>query len=102
MVAARRYLPPDWRLLKRVVALPGDQVCLDDKRYVVRGAVLSLIADHDQLGRPLAPYPFCSTVPPGTVFLIAHGASSLDSRYFGPVPFSDLTPAVPLWTSSSP
>ena len=102
LVEARRYLPLNFRLLKRVVALPGDSVCLDDHRYVVDGALRSVVADHDLLGRQLTPYPFCSTIPPRTVFLIAHGDSSLDSRYFGPVPFNELTPAVPLWTSSSP
>jgi conjugative transfer signal peptidase TraF len=102
LVNDRHYLPPNFRLLKKVVALPGDQVCLDHHSYVVGGAPLSVIADHDHLGRPLPAYSFCSTVPPGSVFLIAHGDSSLDSRYFGPVPFTDLTAAVPLWTSSSP
>lgn len=99
LVDARRYLPPSFRLLKRVVALPGDRVCTDNHRYVVGDQLLSLIASRDQAGRPLNPFPFCSTVPPGAAFVAAHGESSLDSRYFGPVSLHDLTPAVPLWTS---
>jgi conjugative transfer signal peptidase TraF len=99
LVDARRYLPPSFHLLKRIVALPGDHVCTDNHRYVVGDQLLSVIASHDQAGRPLDPFPFCSTVPPGAAFVAAHGESSLDSRYFGPVSLNDLTPAVPLWTS---
>jgi hypothetical protein len=42
--------------------------------------------------------PFLRVVPAGVAFLAAAGASSLDSRFFGPIPISDLTPAVPVWT----
>jgi conjugative transfer signal peptidase TraF len=99
LVDERRYLPRNFHLLKRVVALPGDHVCTENNRYVVGGQFLSVIAAHDQAGRPLKPFSFCSTVPPGAAFVAAHGESSLDSRYFGPVSLNDLTPAVPLWTS---
>lgn len=102
LVAARRYLPANFKLLKRIVAVAGDRVCLDGDRYVVGDQLVSPIATHDHLGRPLHPYRFCGLVPEGSVFVAAHGDSSLDSRYFGPVPLLDLTPAVPLWTSSSP
>jgi type IV secretory pathway protease TraF len=63
--------------------------------------LVSPIATHDHLGRPLRPYPFCGLVPNGSVFVAAHGDSSLDTRYFGPIRISDVTPAVPLWTFSS-
>jgi conjugative transfer signal peptidase TraF len=100
LVAQRRYLPPRFHLLKRVVALPGDHVCTDHRRYVVNDHLVSAVAAQDLSGRPLpAPYPFCGAVPSGVAFLAAAGNSSLDSRYFGPVPISDLTPSVPLWTS---
>ena len=99
LVAERHYLPTNFHLLKRVVALSGDRVCTEGHRYVVGDQLLSPIADRDQSGRQLTPYPFCSTVKPGTAFVAASGASSLDSRYFGPVSLNDLTPAVPLWTS---
>ena len=99
LVTQRRYLPRNFGLLKRVVALAGDHVCTEAHRYVVDGRLISPIADHDHTGRPLRPYPFCSTVPPRVAFLAAAGDASLDSRYFGPVSLDDLTPAVPLWTS---
>ena len=88
-------------LLKRVVALSGDTVCTASGRYVAAGVDLGPIATADSAGRPLpSPFPFCDTVPPGAAFVAGHGPSSLDSRYFGPVPLSTLTVVVPLWTSS--
>ena len=99
LVDERHYLPPGFRLLKSVVAVAGDVVCLEHQRYSVNGLLVSLVATTDQAGRPLPPlYPFCGVVPDGVAFLAAAGTSSLDSRFFGPVPLSDLTPAVPLWT----
>src|SRR5450631_3272902 len=58
LVDERRYLPPNFRLLKRVVALPGDHVCTDNNRYVVGDRLLSVIASRDQAGRPLTAFPF--------------------------------------------
>jgi conjugative transfer signal peptidase TraF len=101
LVATRGYLPPSVLLLKRVVALAGDTVCIADNLYLANGVAIDVIAAADQAGRPLPrPFPFCGVVPPGVAFVAGHGASSLDSRYFGPVPLSTLTVAVPLWTSS--
>jgi len=88
-------------LLKRVVALAGDVVCLDQRGYSVNGAIIDVVAGVDLSGRPLPPpYRFCGLVPPGEAFVAGHGPSSLDSRYFGPVPLRTLTVAVPLWTYS--
>ena len=99
LVDQRRYLPPGFRLLKSVVAGAGDVVCIEHQLYSVNGRLISVVATTDQAGRPLPPpYPFCGVVPGGFAFLAAAGTSSLDSRFFGPVPISDLTPAVPLWT----
>ena len=96
---AGRYLPVRFHLLKRVVALEGDVVCMAHGQYVVNGISISAIAAHDLLGRPLAAFEFCGAVPAGTAFVATPVASSLDSRYFGPVPLSALTVASPLWTS---
>ena len=101
LIAERHYLPTAVPLLKRVVALSGDTVCTASGHYVVAGVDLGPIATADSAGRPLPPpFPFCGPVSPGVAFVAGAGASSLDSRYFGPVPVSTLTVAVPLWTSS--
>ena len=96
---ADRYLPARFHLLKRVVALEGDVVCLAGGQYVVNGESISQIANQDSIGRPLPAFGFCGPVPAGTAFVATPVASSLDSRYFGPVPLSALTVVSPLWTS---
>jgi conjugative transfer signal peptidase TraF len=99
LVAERRYLPAPIPLLKHVAAVSGDHVCLTAGDYIVNGQPVSRVATHDRLGRPLPPaFPFCGTVAADTTFVAGRGNSSLDSRYFGPVAVSDLTPVVPLWT----
>lgn len=94
-----RYLPSGFRLLKRVVALEGDVVCLTGKQYRVNGVAISPIATVDSLGRPLPVFPFCGPVPAGMAFVATPVPSSLDSRYFGPVPVRALTVARLVWTS---
>jgi len=96
---ADRYLPVRFHLLKRVVALQGDVVCLAGGQYIVNGVSISEIARQDSIGRPLPAFGFCGRVAAGTAFVATPVASSLDSRYFGPVPISTLTVACPLWTS---
>ena len=93
-----RYLPAGFRLLKRVVAVPGDRVCLFGGKYRVDGVTISTIASADSVGRALPVFSFCGTVPGGMAFVATSVPSSLDSRYFGPVPLSALTVARPLWT----
>jgi conjugative transfer signal peptidase TraF len=95
---AGRYLPVGFRLLKRVVALPGDHVCLADRKYRVNGVTISTIASVDSVGRALPVFSFCGDVPQSLAFVATPVPSSLDSRYFGPVPIDALTVARPLWT----
>jgi conjugative transfer signal peptidase TraF len=93
-----RYLPAGFRLLKRVVAVAGDNVCFRDGRYEVGGVTISAIAPTDSIGRALPVFDFCGVVPDGMAFVATPVPSSLDSRYFGPVPIRTLTVARPLWT----
>ena len=81
-----RYLPAGFRLLKRVVAIEGDVVCLTGGWYRVNGSAISPVAPFDSVGRPLPAFSFCGPVPPGMAFVATPVPSSLDSRYFGPVP----------------
>lgn len=98
-VFSRGYLPREIHLLKRVVAVAGDHVCLVDGRYEVNGVVVSRIAEADSRGRRLVAFRFCGVVLPGLAFVATPAPSSLDSRYFGPVPLNTLTIARPVWTS---
>ena len=98
LIAARAYLPPGASLLKVVVALPGDDVCIDEVSFRVDGRFVGSVVSRDSAGRALAPFRFCGAVPEGQAFVATRAWLSFDSRYFGPVPVASLTVAVPLWT----
>jgi len=89
----RGYLAPGWGcdgevapLLKRVLALPGDQVAVQEDGIQVNGQQIErsarLVAD--RAGRPM-PRPAGGTVPAGQVWVLGDAPASFDSRYFGPV-----------------
>lgn len=98
LVHRRDYLPEGARLLKLVVALPGDPVCVAKSTLVVRGESMATVRRTDSLGRRLLPVSFCRSIPPDYAFVATPGSLSFDSRYFGPVPLSSLTEVRPLWT----
>jgi conjugative transfer signal peptidase TraF len=100
LVRERHYLPPGATLMKHVVALPGDHVCLDGDTYLVNGRALARVRRVDSRGRPLPLYRFCGEVPPGRAFVATAEPLSFDSRYFGPVDLSTLAVVTPLWTYS--
>ena len=73
-------------------------VCIDNATVVVNGQTIGAVPHADSRGRPLTPFGFCGPVAPGTAFVATTTRLSFDSRYFGPVPLSSLTVAIPLWT----
>jgi conjugative transfer signal peptidase TraF len=87
LLVARGYLPAGVPLLKPVVALGGDDVCVVDEEVSVNGTVLATtVADVDSAGRPLPQWQDCKTLTTEEVFLLSTAdARSFDSRYFGPV-----------------
>ncbi len=100
LAAERRYLPANVPLVKRVVALGGDVVCLLDDAVIVDGETVARRLDRDHLGRPLPRWDGCRSLRSDEVFLLmAAVPDSFDSRYFGPVPLSAVIGRlVPLWT----
>jgi conjugative transfer signal peptidase TraF len=77
-------------VLKRVGAVPGDEVVVERSGMTVNGAriVLQPIAEADRVGRSLPRLPFGRhRVAEGELWLVGlSSARSWDSRYFGPVP----------------
>jgi conjugative transfer signal peptidase TraF len=100
----RRYLPKGVKLLKRVLALPGQTVCRTDRMITVDGIAMGVALDRDHLGRPLPVWQGCRVCAAGDVFLMnPQPEDSLDGRYFGPLPASDIVGrADPLWTGEAP
>jgi signal peptidase I len=86
-------------MLKRVVAVAGQTVAIEDARLVVDGAAVpEPFVDHSRIdGTYFGPV----TVPGGHVFVMGDNrAASIDSRKFGPLPVAEIRatvvwPAVP-------
>ena len=96
----RSYLGTNVPLIKPVAALPGQRVCRCGVRILIDGVVVATAKNHDRMGRPLPVWQGCLHLTGDQIFVLnAAQGSSLDSRYFGPLPQSTIVGrAVPLWT----
>ena len=94
------YLPPGVPLLKRVLGLPGQQVCRVGRTIMVDRVAMGEARETDRLGRAMPKWQGCRRIADGEVFLMNWNVpDSLDGRYFGPLPASSIIGrAVPLWT----
>ena len=99
LAAARRYIPADVPLVKRVVAVAGDRVCAAGKAILVNGRAVATRRAADRLGRPLPKWTGCRTLRDDSLFLLMAGApDSFDGRYFGPSAAADVIgKATVLW-----
>jgi conjugative transfer signal peptidase TraF len=82
----RGYVNPREPMLKRIGAVPGDTVVLEDGfLYVNGGAARMTVASRDSYGGELAAWPTPLTLQSGQYWLISDPGRGFDSRYFGPV-----------------
>ena len=106
--AARGYIPAGScpgryePLVKPIGAASGDVVAMSESGVTVNGRAIRGTAPlaQDSAGRPLRPVrPGTYPVAPGEVWLLSgHDPRSFDSRYFGPVPASNVQGvAQPVW-----
>jgi conjugative transfer signal peptidase TraF len=100
LLARGAYLPVGLPLVKRIVALSGQLVCRDQLRITVDGIEMGMAQERDHRGVQLPNWQGCQTLAQGKVFLMNWDEpSSLDSRYFGPIPAAAIVGrAQPLWT----
>ncbi|WP_027061101.1 S26 family signal peptidase [Mesorhizobium loti] len=94
------YLPRGVLLMKRVVGLPGQEVCRDGVTITVDGIAMGTALERDRLGRPLPVWQGCRRIASSELFLMNWDVrDSLDGRYFGPIQASSIIGrATPLWT----
>ena len=99
-LAARGYLPRGVPLLKRVLALPGAEVCRHGATVIAYDHAYGEAQARDRFGRDLPQWQGCRVIAEGEVFLMNwHAADSLDGRYFGALPTSAVIGrALPLYT----
>lgn len=84
LAARRHYLPRNVPLLKRVVAMEGDEVCARNLALSINGRSTALRRRADRLGRPLDAWQGCITLGPDELFLLmTDRPDSFDGRYFG-------------------
>ena len=96
----RGYIARGVPLLKRVLGLPGQEVCRTGRTITVDGIEMGEALERDSLGRDLPVWQGCRIIRDGEIFLMNWDIrDSLDGRYFGPVPASSVIGrALPLWT----
>ena len=100
LAAERGYLPAGVPLVKRVVAISGDLVCVDGAEVRMAGHHVARTLSADRQGRPLPQWDGCRSLLDGEVFLLmTEVPDSFDSRYFGPVERGQIIGRLaPLWT----
>ncbi|WP_256754848.1 S26 family signal peptidase [Mesorhizobium sp. Mes31] len=99
-LADRHYLPKGVPLLKRILAVSGQQVCRSNLTITVNGIEEGVALERDRVGRDLPVWHGCRRITTGEVFLMNRQVrDSLDGRYFGLLSTSQIIGrAVPLWT----
>ncbi len=99
----RGYIGRGVPLLKRVMALPGQEVCRIGRGITVDGAPLDNALDRDRIGRVLPVWQGCRRVASGELFLMNPDVrDSFDGRYFGPLPARTVIgKATPLYTDEA-
>ena len=99
-LAGRGYLPRGVPLMKRIAALPGQQVCREGCDITINGLAMGEALDSDRIGRSLPSWQGCRVLAAGEIFVMNWDVrDSLDGRYFGPIPSSSIVGrALPLWT----
>jgi conjugative transfer signal peptidase TraF len=104
LAAQRGYLPERVPLLKRIAAVPPQQVCVAQQLVSIDGVAVATTLNADRQGRTLPAWQQCRPLRDGEVFLLsATHPASFDGRYFGPLPATSvLGLAQPVWIGNTP
>jgi len=91
LAAARRYIPSNVPLIKRIAAGPGDTICARGFGIFIDGRHVAQRRLADGRGRALPWWTGCRMLRAGEYFLLmTENPNSFDGRYFGPVPLSSI------------
>jgi conjugative transfer signal peptidase TraF len=100
MVYGRHWIRDGIPLLKELLGMSGDRVCVYADRFEINDQVVGPVFAVDREGHPLPQKRGCFEIQPGYFFAASqHFERSFDGRYFGPQPLAIVTgEARPLWT----
>ena len=99
LAARRQYLPRKVPILKPVLAMSGEHICVKNHQLFINGKHMARLLEKDSRGRILESWRGCRSLAEGEFFLLStYSPVSYDSRYFGPVTRKMITgKAVPVW-----
>ncbi|WP_232494812.1 S26 family signal peptidase [Novosphingobium kaempferiae] len=83
LAAARRYIPRDVPLVKRVAAEAGDEVCALGDQVFVNGRPVARRKKVDAMGRVMPSWHGCRILRRQQLLLLMDSSGSFDGRYFG-------------------
>lgn len=83
IAAQRRYLPMNVPLVKRVVAVAGDEVCAFGSEIFLNRRRIATRSTHDGAGRIMPRWSGCIRLRGRQLFLLMNAPASFDGRYFG-------------------
>jgi len=100
MIAAKRhYLPFNVPLIKRIIALSGDEVCRHGEAILVNKKSVATALTRDSQGRVLPVWQGCIILKQNQFFALMDRPDSFDGRYFGPLNTEDIIGiAAPIFT----
>jgi conjugative transfer signal peptidase TraF len=100
LVYGRHWLRDGIPLLKEVLGVGGDRVCVYADRFEINRQVLGPVFAMDRGENPLPQRRGCFEIQPGYFFAASqYFERSFDGRYFGPLPLAIVIgEARPLWT----
>lgn len=91
LAVERQYLPTNIPLIKTIWAVAGEEICHLDGLVQVANRPPLVMLSHDSQGQPMPSRDGCYTLEKDEVFLVSTDVqTSFDSRYFGPVPVSNI------------
>jgi len=88
--SANGFTGTDWPLVKRIAALPGDEICRENETILINKFVVAKAHLEAPGGLELPRWQGCHLLQKGEVFLLNEHPRSLDGRYFGIMQDSDL------------
>lgn len=88
--AARRYIPVNVPLIKRIAAGPADQVCAAGTGIYIDGRLAARRRLRDRAGRAMPGWSGCFLIHADEHLLLMDDPGSFDGRYFGATGSADI------------